>query len=215
MPHCPCYVHLIRPNTQRTLCGRDSTYLSYRTVYTDDLKDACAKTRWCPACQKAARKERPAMTRRPRKWRYPVRIQFINDEQGGYYLADHPDFGSACTATGETYEQAVRNLGDVREAIVALYKTTGRKLPKPGLVQFEQVTADATGWKPDNEFLRRERKMIERNLRSPWAKKWKAEMKVMDRRLKALDPQSKEAIDLRWRIRMEQRRFGVAVRPVQ
>jgi hypothetical protein len=71
------------------------------------------------------------------------------------------------------------------------------------------------GWKPDEEFLKREREMVARNLQSPWAKSWGAQIKQMQIDLAKLDPKSKAAVDLQRRLNWEYRRFGVAVRPVQ
>jgi hypothetical protein len=57
--------------------------------------------------------------------------------------------------------------------------------------------------------------MVARNMRSPWAKSWGAQIKQMQIDLAKLDPKSKAAVDLQRRLNWEYRRFGVAVRPVQ
>lgn len=62
--------------------------------------------------------------------KYPITIYFVED--GQYYFAYLPDFGSsACSATGETIQAAVDNLAAVEKAVTQHYLDTGRALPHP------------------------------------------------------------------------------------
>ena len=65
---------------------------------------------------------------------YPVEIHFIPEEgDAGYYYAFLPDLGaSACSATGDTQEEALARLAEVKEAVLRHYLETGREIPKPG-----------------------------------------------------------------------------------
>lgn len=71
------------------------------------------------------------------------------------------------------------------------------------------------GWQPDEEFLRREREMMERRRTLPEYKERAAGIRKMQERLAAMDPESKEASDLRWRIHQQIKWLGMFVRPVQ
>lgn len=69
-----------------------------------------------------------------RIYNYPVITHFIEDasESGGYYLAYNPDFGfSACSAAGDSPEEAIELLADVRGFLIDLYLEKGKPLPEP------------------------------------------------------------------------------------
>ncbi len=73
---------------------------------------------------------------------------------------------------------------------------------------------ESKGWKPDEEFLRREREMVERRRNSPEGKRWTAEIAKAEKELEALDPASTKAANLRWWIQRQYMMFGMCVRPV-
>lgn len=56
----------------------------------------------------------------PDDYKYPVEIHFIKDGDDEYYVAFLPDFGfSACAAAaGDTEEEAVQNLRDVKKFVI-------------------------------------------------------------------------------------------------
>ena len=64
---------------------------------------------------------------------YPTEIHFIQEEDSGYYFAFLPDFGhSACSATGDTQEEALARLSEVKAEVVQHYLETGKAIPEPG-----------------------------------------------------------------------------------
>ena len=66
--------------------------------------------------------------------KYSIIIYPIED----YYFAYHPEFGwSACSATGDTPEEAAETLPQVREAVIAHYILRGKEIPKPNPVPKE------------------------------------------------------------------------------
>jgi predicted RNase H-like HicB family nuclease len=49
-----------------------------------------------------------------------------------YYFVFLPDWGeSACSATGNTWAEAVRNFKKVEKAVKRHYQQTGKEIPKP------------------------------------------------------------------------------------
>lgn len=70
--------------------------------------------------------------------RYPIEIQeFLDDEGNTNYYAFHPDFGhSACSAVGDTVEEAIYILGMVRRDVIEYYLETGREIPEPSTLSF-------------------------------------------------------------------------------
>jgi predicted RNase H-like HicB family nuclease len=73
--------------------------------------------------------------------KYPIAIYFLADteaKQGGYYYAYLLDFGSGCSAIGETAEQALRNLRRVQKVVLDIYARMGKSLPKPSPIHWER-----------------------------------------------------------------------------
>jgi predicted RNase H-like HicB family nuclease len=64
---------------------------------------------------------------------YPIQIHFVEEKEGDdYFFAFHPDFGhSACSATGDTVEEALASLGLVRIEVMRHYRETGKQIPEP------------------------------------------------------------------------------------
>ncbi len=68
----------------------------------------------------------------PSVWNYPIMIGTKYDGKRDYYLAWCPDFGlSACSATGDTPEEALKLLQVVFADVHRYYVNTGRKIPSP------------------------------------------------------------------------------------
>jgi len=67
------------------------------------------------------------------KRKYPIEIHHIKEKDcEGYFLAFHPDFGcSACSATGETEEEAINLLNQVRRDVLEYYIKEGKNIPEP------------------------------------------------------------------------------------
>lgn len=79
-----------------------------------------------------------AIARRPKrieeilKRNYTVLVEPIDVELGGGFKAYLPDFGeSACSAVGDTKEEARANLRQVKEDTVVFYLESGRPIPVP------------------------------------------------------------------------------------
>jgi len=63
---------------------------------------------------------------------YPVVIYRVDEEDEPYFIAYLPDFGeAACSAVGETEEEALLELKNVRHDVIEYYKKNERELPKP------------------------------------------------------------------------------------
>ena len=65
---------------------------------------------------------------------YPSEIHYISGDEGeeGYYIAFLPDFGfSACGAAGDTPEEALNNLNEVKKFVIETYLEDGDQLPSP------------------------------------------------------------------------------------
>ena len=74
---------------------------------------------------------------------YPIEIHFLGEdderEGSGYFFAYLPDFGlSACSATGATKEEALRNLERVEFEVALHYEESERELPKPSSLEAPQ-----------------------------------------------------------------------------
>ena len=53
---------------------------------------------------------------------YPIRTEHIIEKDNKYYLAWLPAFGkSTCSATGNTEEEAISNLKQVKETVIQYY----------------------------------------------------------------------------------------------
>lgn len=66
--------------------------------------------------------------------KYPTEIHYVSGSEGeeGYYIAFLPDFGfSACGAAGDTPEEALANLEDVKKFVIETYVADGDQLPSP------------------------------------------------------------------------------------
>jgi predicted RNase H-like HicB family nuclease len=72
--------------------------------------------------------------------KYPVQIHWIDEDEGnGYYCAFLPDFGhSACSATGDTVEEALKSLEIVKRDVVQVYSETGGTIPEPSGAPWEE-----------------------------------------------------------------------------
>jgi predicted RNase H-like HicB family nuclease len=66
-----------------------------------------------------------------KKW--PIEIHFVEEKgEPGYFFAFLPDFGhSACSATGDTIEEALQSLELVRQEVVGYYIDSHKALPYP------------------------------------------------------------------------------------
>jgi len=73
--------------------------------------------------------------------KYPTEVYFIEEEGGeGYYFACLPDFGSStCSATGDSAEEALSRLSEVREAVIRHLVESGSPVPEPSRAPFECV----------------------------------------------------------------------------
>lgn len=68
----------------------------------------------------------------PSVWNYPITIGPKWDDEDNYYMAWCPDFGiTACSATGETIQEALDNLQDVFVAVCKHYQKEKKMLPTP------------------------------------------------------------------------------------
>jgi predicted RNase H-like HicB family nuclease len=72
------------------------------------------------------------MSTEPCPYTITVQWQPYEDEPGGYYFVWHPEFGyCACSATGDTLEEAISNLHRTREFVIEYYAECGRPIPAP------------------------------------------------------------------------------------
>ncbi len=57
----------------------------------------------------------------------------LEPEEGGVpgYLATHPEFGDQCMAQGETPQEAIENLNEVREMVIEHLVDSGLPVPDP------------------------------------------------------------------------------------
>lgn len=70
---------------------------------------------------------------------YPIEIHRIDEEDQTYYLAFLVDLGaSACSATGDTIEEALETLGKVKKEIVAYLTEKGEPIPEPSVNPFDR-----------------------------------------------------------------------------
>ena len=69
------------------------------------------------------------------KQEYPIVIHHVIDDKESYYYAFLPDFGhSACSACGDSIEEAIELLGKVKSDIVDFYKEKGKEIPEPTIL---------------------------------------------------------------------------------
>lgn len=72
----------------------------------------------------------------------------------GYFLAFLIDFGySACSATGDTIEEALRNLTIVQKDVIKHYRETGKYIPKPSTVPGDPDSRQNKTWKCKMKYL--------------------------------------------------------------
>jgi predicted RNase H-like HicB family nuclease len=71
--------------------------------------------------------------------KYPAETYFIKEEDGdGYWLAFLPDFGhSACSAVGDTKQEAFEILEEVQKEVVRNYLESNKKIPEPSTSPME------------------------------------------------------------------------------
>jgi len=64
--------------------------------------------------------------------KYPVEVHWVDEDDGdGYYYAFLPDFGQcACSATGDTRDEALEELDLVRRDVIQHYVETGKSIPE-------------------------------------------------------------------------------------
>jgi predicted RNase H-like HicB family nuclease len=66
------------------------------------------------------------------KIKYPIKIQYIEFEGDDYFLAYLPDFGvTACSATGDTIQEAIAALQKVYWEVVEHYSKIAKDIPEP------------------------------------------------------------------------------------
>jgi predicted RNase H-like HicB family nuclease len=73
------------------------------------------------------------------KRKYFITLYWIKEKDGGgFWLAYHPDFGhSACSATGDTPDEAIAFLGLVRQDVIKHYWRMKKTIPEPSVFSFE------------------------------------------------------------------------------
>lgn len=63
---------------------------------------------------------------------YPVVIYQVDEDDEPYFVAYLPDFGEAsCSAVGETEEEALLELKNVRHDVIAYFEENNKELPEP------------------------------------------------------------------------------------
>ena len=63
---------------------------------------------------------------------YQFTVRPLSKEEGGGYLVEYPDI-PGCMSDGETIEEAIANGKEALRDCVAVFRETGRKVPKPGI----------------------------------------------------------------------------------
>jgi len=69
---------------------------------------------------------------------YQFTVRPLSREEGGGYLVEYPDI-PGCMSDGETVEEAIANGREALRDCVAVFRESGRKIPKPGI--------DAAQWR--------------------------------------------------------------------
>ncbi len=67
-----------------------------------------------------------------KRFKYEINIFWSEEDEG--YIADVPDL-KYCSAWGETYEEALREVRIAMELHLEVLEKTGRPIPKPGARQ--------------------------------------------------------------------------------
>ena len=63
---------------------------------------------------------------------YQFTVRPLSKEEGGGYLVEYPDI-PGCMSDGETIEEAIANGREALRDCVAVFRESGRKVPKPGI----------------------------------------------------------------------------------
>jgi antitoxin HicB len=63
---------------------------------------------------------------------YQFTVRPLSKEEGGGYLVEYPDI-AGCMSDGETIEEAIANGREALRDCVAVFRESGRKVPKPGI----------------------------------------------------------------------------------
>ena len=63
---------------------------------------------------------------------YQFTVRPLSKEEGGGYLLEYPDI-PGCMSDGETVEEAIANGREALRDCVAVFRESGRKVPKPGI----------------------------------------------------------------------------------
>lgn len=72
-------------------------------------------------------------------------VPMANEDGSTYFMAYHPAFGqSTCSATGETEEESVDALREVRHAVIEHYQEKGYDLPTDASVEYHCDHSTAT-----------------------------------------------------------------------
>lgn len=70
---------------------------------------------------------------------YPIEIHRVDEPDQSYYLAYFVDFGaSACSATGDTIEEALETLNKVKKDIINYLIEKNEDIPKPSVSSFDR-----------------------------------------------------------------------------
>jgi antitoxin HicB len=63
---------------------------------------------------------------------YQFTVRPLSKEEGGGFLVEYPDI-AGCMSDGETIEEAVKNGREALRDCIAVFRESGRKVPKPGI----------------------------------------------------------------------------------
>lgn len=63
---------------------------------------------------------------------YRFSVRPLSKEEGGGYLVEYPDI-PGCMSDGETIEEAIANGREALRDCVAVFRESGRKVPKPDI----------------------------------------------------------------------------------
>jgi antitoxin HicB len=63
---------------------------------------------------------------------YQFNVRPLSKEEGGGYLVEYPDI-PGCMSDGETIAEAIANGREALRDCVAVFRESGRKVPKPGI----------------------------------------------------------------------------------
>jgi antitoxin HicB len=65
---------------------------------------------------------------------YRFTVRHLSKEEGGGYLVEYPDI-PGCMSDGETIEEAIANSREALRDCIAVFRETGRKVPKPAATE--------------------------------------------------------------------------------